>query len=344
MIKTINIDIKPYSYDVYVGQKLNLATFFNPYKDNKIFIITDKNVYNLYRPYIENEIQDYQLQWVIIKPGERSKSFKTYQQTINKLLEKGIQRKDVIIGFGGGVVGDLAGFIAGTLFRGLRYLSIPTTLLAMTDSSIGGKTGIDLTFGKNLVGVFKQPLSVIIDTYFLETLPEIEFNNGMAEIIKAGFLKDEKLINLLKEKDLNLLEIIIKAIEVKRQIVVSDPYEKQERMLLNFGHSFGHAIEQFHNYKIKHGYAVSMGMDLALQFGILNNWTKKEILEPFYNLIYKFGLPSFSGDVNLYIKQLDYDKKSDNDYINFIIIKDIGTPEIKRIKKETLYELTRTSI
>lgn len=344
MIKTIKVDIKPFSYNIYLGKQIKLNNYLKLYKNNKIFIITDRNVYKLYKRHLQKELKGYKFNIITIKAGEQSKSFKVYQKTINKLIEKGIQRKDLIIGFGGGVVGDLAGFIAGTLFRGINYICMPTTLLAMSDSSIGGKTGIDLTYGKNLVGVFKQPLSVIIDIDFLKTLSEEEFNNGMAEIIKAGLLKDSELIKLLAENKLDLVAIIERAIEVKRLIVENDPYEKYERMLLNFGHSFGHAIEQFHNYKIKHGYAVSMGMDLALQFGILNGWTKKEILTPFYQILTKFNLPSFSGDVTNYIKQLDYDKKSDNDYINFVVVNDIGKSEIKRIKKETLYELTREKI
>lgn len=209
----------------------------------------------------------------------------------------------------------------------------------MADSSIGGKTGIDLKFGKNLVGVFKQPKCVIIDTEFISSLSEDEYNNGMAEIIKVGLLKDKKLVDLLLEKEVDINTALYKAINIKKEIVEKDPFEEYERMLLNFGHTFGHSIEQLHKYKIKHGYAISMGMDLAVRYGILNSWTDTLVLDKLYLLLDKYKLPKFSGLVSDYVKQIDYDKKSIDEQIYFIIVTDVGVSEIKKIKKESLYEL-----
>lgn len=339
-IKKININIEPFSYDIKIGEQLNFDVLLNAYQNHKLFIVTDRNLYKIYQDYIEEVLFNYDIRWVVVKVGEKSKSFKVYQKMINALLAEKIQKQDLLIAFGGGVIGDLTGFVAGTLFRGMNYINIPTSLLAMADSSIGGKTGIDTSFGKNLVGVFKQPLAVYIDIFFLETLPQIEFENGMAEIVKASLIKDQELFDLLLKDPIDLREILLKAIMVKKEIVEADPYEKNERMLLNFGHTFAHAIEQVHRYKIKHGLAVSMGMELALLFGVSKGWTNKDILEPFYKVLSKYNLPLFSGDVYKYIKQIDYDKKVVDDYINFIIVTNIGKSEIKQINKEALYEIT----
>lgn len=251
-----------------------------------------------------------------------------------------MKKSDLIVAFGGGVVGDLAGFIAGTIFRGVRFINIPTTLLAMSDSSVGGKTGIDSKYGKNLIGMYKQPSFVLIDLFYLKTLNEIEYNNGMAEIIKAGLIKSKKLIDYLLNEQIDNLEMIMMAINIKREIVLKDPYEKNIRMLLNFGHTFAHAIEQYHNYEIKHGFCVAQGMDLAIRYGIKikeTNENVKTVLEKLYS---KYNLPMFNGSSNKYLKNLKYDKKNKDENLNFIILKDIGEAKIIKIKEEDLNDLS----
>lgn len=251
-----------------------------------------------------------------------------------------MKKSDVIVAFGGGVVGDLAGFIAGTIFRGVRFVNIPTTLLAMSDSSIGGKTGIDSKYGKNLIGMYKQPNFVLIDVFYLKTLNETEYNNGMAEIIKAGLIKSKKLIDYLLNEDIDNLKMITMAINIKREIVLKDPYEKNIRMLLNFGHTFAHAIEQYHNYEIKHGFCVAKGMDLAVRYGIKTNQTNENVKVVLKKLYSKYNLKMFNTDSNKYLKNLKYDKKNKDENLNFIILKDIGEAKIIKIKEEDLNDLS----
>lgn len=251
-----------------------------------------------------------------------------------------MKKTDVIIAFGGGVIGDLAGFVAATIFRGVKFVSIPTTLLAMSDSSIGGKTGIDSIYGKNLIGAFKEPEFVLIDTNYLKTLPIIEYTNGMAEIIKAGLIKDLKLIQYLLNNKVDELTMIFHAINVKKEIVEADPYEENIRMLLNFGHTFGHAIEQYHNYEIKHGFCVAEGMDLAVRYGIKIGKTPEDVKEVLEKLYEKYGLKMFNKNSNVYLKNIKYDKKNQNENLNFIVLTKVGEAKIIKIKEEDLNDLS----
>lgn len=265
---------------------------------------------------------------------------KVYDDTLNELSNRGIDKLDLIIAFGGGVIGDLAGFIAGTIFRGIRFVNIPTTLLAMSDSSIGGKTGINTDFGKNLVGVYKQPLFVVIDTFFLKTLDHAEYSNGIAEIIKAALIGSLDLTNDLLEGKKAIEEIIYQALMIKRAIVLADPYEENIRMFLNFGHTFGHAIEKHHQYKIKHGYCVAEGMDLAIRFGIKKGLTNKTILATLTELYKKYNLKMFKGNSNLYLEDIKYDKKNLNKKLHFVVISEIGSAEIIQIEEGDLNDLS----
>ncbi len=317
-----------------------MKPLLNDYLSEKLYLITDENIYSLYSDYLTEQFQDFNCQIVVVKPGEQSKSFSVYQNIIEQLLKEKIRKNDLIVAFGGGVVGDLAGFIAATILRGVRLINIPTTLLAMADSSIGGKTGIDSIYGKNLIGSFKQPEVVIVDISLLQTLEEKEYNNGMSEIIKAGLIYDSTLVAELLKAEPNELQFITQAIEVKKQIVTKDPFEKGLRQILNFGHSFGHAIEQYNNYSLKHGYCVALGMDLAIKYGIKHNLTKKNVQEVFYKLLEKYQLPTFVGDSNLYLEQIKHDKKHIQESLNFIVVTEIGKASIIPLKKEDLYDLS----
>lgn len=340
IITNLNIQTSYYNYNIYIGDKLNLEEFFLPYKEKKLYIITDDNVYSIYKDYLTLSFKNFNYEIIQVKEGEQSKSFENYTFITNLLLEKGMKKDDLLIAFGGGVVGDLTGFIAGTIFRGVKFVNIPTSLLSMADSSIGGKTGIDTTHGKNLVGVYKQPLFVIIDINYLKTLNSVEYANGMAEIIKAGLILDEKLINYLLTDDVDEIKMIVKALKVKKYVVEKDPYEESFRMVLNFGHTFGHAIEQYHNYDLKHGYCVGLGMDLAIKLGMKLNKTNIKDLDIIKRLYDKYNLQQFKGDSNKYIENIKYDKKNLQKGIHFIIIKDIAKVEIITINEEDLYDLS----
>lgn len=305
-----------------------------------MFFITDENVYTLYQEYLKERFKGFNYYIIKVEEGEKSKSFKTYEKVINILLKKEMKKTDLIVAFGGGVVGDLAGFVAGSIFRGVKFVNIPTTLLAMTDSSIGGKAAIDTIYGKNLVGVYKQPLFVIIDTNYLKTLPIIEYNNGMAEVIKAGLIRSKELIDYLLKDDVEDLKMILLALKVKKEIVIEDPFEENIRMLLNFGHTFGHSIEQYHNYELKHGFAVAKGMDLAITYGIKMKRTSKDVKETLKILYEKYNLKHFKGKSNKYLKNIKYDKKNKNEDLYFVIIENIAEAKIIKIKEEYLNDLS----
>lgn len=303
-----------------------------------LFVITDKNLFHLYHERLSDILNQFYVQYVVVEPGEKSKSLKTYQNVSETLIEKGIRRSDLILAFGGGVIGDLAGFVASTLYRGIPFVQIPTSLLAMVDSSIGGKVGIDLPHGKNLLGSFYNPLFVLVDPYLLETLPLREYRNGLAEMIKAGLIGDKKLYHYLLEHEKVTENEIQMAICVKRELVLNDPYDRNERMKLNFGHTFGHAIERKHQYETYlHGEAISYGMLIALEIAISLNETKQELYDELKNLLVQRGLvsePLLRAEE--YKDQIIHDKKLLSDGLHFILVTKPGDAKIITLKLEDL--------
>ena len=314
------------------GLSKHIKSFYN-YKD--LFIVTDENVDELYHDYIKSILSEFNLHMVVIKAGEQSKSYPTYIQVINQLIDQGFKRGHLLIAFGGGVVGDLVGFVASTLYRGCPFIQIPTTLLSQVDSSIGSKVGIDLEKGKNLIGSFYPPKLVIIDPTFLDTLSKREYNQGVAEMIKAGLIANKDLYNFFKERKKVTEKEILMALEVKRNVVLKDPFDHNERMLLNFGHTFGHAIEKKHKYQTyKHGEAISYGMLIALEIGIKKGLTPKHLYESIRHVLESQGLikkPYFKvEDLKDDIKT---DKKMTAKTFHFICLSDIGQGIITDLKE-----------
>ena len=263
----LKMNLGPNSYDIVIKKgaynKMN-EEIKAVYDKQKIYIITDSNVGPLYLDKIKNELHDFKVYSVCVEAGEQSKSFETYKEVLTKLLDLEIKRGELLIALGGGVIGDLTGFVASSIYRGNPYIQIPTSLLAQMDSSIGGKTGIDFYGRKNIIGAFKQPLKVIIDPNALETLPKVEFNNGMGELIKHGCIGNRKLLDMLLNSDVKITEeIIYESLCVKKNIVEIDPFDLKERMFLNFGHTFGHIVEL--DGHLRHGEAVANGMLMAIQ-------------------------------------------------------------------------------
>ncbi|MDD3067507.1 MAG: 3-dehydroquinate synthase [Acholeplasmataceae bacterium] len=325
--------IKMPDYEIWVKEGIfsEIHQMIKTVKGNpSIFVVTDENVYALYEKLIKTTLASYSIDFVVIKPGETSKSIDTYLEVVKSLIHKKIKRDDLIISFGGGVVGDLSGFVAATLYRGIDYIQVPTTLLAQTDSSIGSKVAIDLEEGKNLIGSFYSPKGVIIDPLFLNTLPKEEYVNGLAEVLKAGLIGNKKLYHhFLTEDKLNENEII-DAILVKRDIVLLDPNEQKERMFLNFGHTFGHAIEKAYHYQtFKHGEAISYGMLFALELGIKWHKTDVNLYEEVKKILIHLNL--VKEPLLKYEDFIDYiwnDKKNRHDGLRFITISKPGHPEI----------------
>lgn len=328
----INLKTKTRDYDIYIGENLldNVLKYISTSFD-KVFIVTDENVAKLYLKKLTANFKDKAVFCHILKPGEEAKNLDTVNKIYDYFLENQISKSDLVIGFGGGVVGDIAGFAAATILRGVNLIHIPTTVLAMLDSSIGGKCGVNLKHGKNLAGTIYQPKNVLCDISVLKTLKNSEISSGISEAIKYGFIKNPQILKSVEKFD--LYNIILQSIKVKKEIVESDEFEDNIRMLLNFGHTFGHAVERLGEYKkFSHGQSVAIGMVLALKLGIKQKITKPEILETLISLLNKFNLPAVCPyTVTEMLKYIVADKKIRKEKINFIFIKDLGNPEIREI-------------
>ena len=259
-----------------------------------------------------------------VKVKESKKSFKEYKKILSVLIKNEFSKNDMIIALGGGVVTDLCGFVASSYKRGIKLLSLPSTTLSMVDASIGGKNGINFKGIKNSVGSFYLPYKVIIDLDVLKSLDERNFNSGLVEAIKCGLIKDNELFNLfLGDINNNLEEIIYRAIKVKCDLVEKDFYDKNERKLLNFGHTFAHAIEAKMNFKVLHGEAVAFGINKMLQGEI-----KEEVNKIFDKLNIKYDFNYSIMDLIDFIKQ---DKKVYDDFIDLVVVDEIGKGYIKKM-------------
>lgn len=331
-------------YGIFVGYSIidKIIDFVAINHNNKrVVVISDKTVKKLYGNKISQKIAVLNPSIIYVTAGEQSKSRSIKEQIENFLFQNKFGRDTLIIALGGGVIGDLVGFVASTFNRGVPLIQMPTTLLAMVDSSIGGKAAINTEHGKNLIGTMYHPDAVFVDLDFLETLPEEEFLNGLAEIIKISIIKDTKLFNFLKNNHKKILQrdketlmhIIKRSIGLKKHVVEKDPEESGLRQILNFGHTFGHALETYHKYKIKHGYAVTQGIIVESKIseltGNLNGESRREIIR-------LLGLFKFPLTVNLdvaadeILELMAADKKTRNLKPRFVLIKRIG--EVKSVK------------
>ena len=310
---------------------------FEPFERSDFFTITDAHVAKLY-PNLRVDL--------ILEPGESSKDFVHYQQVIAALADARVQRKSTVVALGGGVIGDLVGFAAATYMRGIRFIQVPTTLLAQVDSSVGGKVGIDLPQGKNLVGAFYPPCEVIVDTRFIQSLPLREFRCGLAEVLKYGLILDRELWNQLIASPLTALStelssVIERCIRLKADVVESDEFEtKGERAKLNFGHTVGHAIEVRTGYeKYTHGEAISLGMVaeswIAEKMGI----AKRGLSEAIQTGLVQNGLPVrglLGGNPSDLVQSMKLDKKSENGTLVMSLVTDIGTCELVKDVPESV--------
>lgn len=342
-MKVIDLKLKNNPYKVYI--EANILTkainyISEIYKNKKIYIITDDLVSTYYLNDLVKQLETkYIVHSIIVKNGESSKSFDTYVSVCKQLIELDIRRNELLIALGGGVVGDLTGFVASTIYRGVPYIQIPTSLLAQMDSSIGGKTGIDFYNRKNIIGSFKQPSLVLIDPYTLNTLNKREFSNGMAELIKHGIIGNANLFNKLLSKPQIDEEIIYESLSVKAKVVMEDEFDQGNRMILNFGHTFGHIIELEYGYK--HGEAVGIGMLMALNLGIDLGITPKELYEDTYKILSLYDLPVKEYNYKDYLSKTIYDKKNLAGIVNFILIDKLGSSIIYKIDESKLKEIVK---
>ena len=319
---------------VYIKNKIDENLFINLKTDNydHVFIITQKKLLHLYS---DHEIFQKEYKLITLENNENIKNLNNVDKIINELIINNCTRKSLIIGFGGGVITDLVGFIASIYMRGINHIFIPTSLLGMVDASIGGKTGVNNTLGKNLIGTFKHPSIVFIDYSFLKTLDKQTLIDGFAEVLKYSLIKDEnfflKIINHFDDCinfiDIDILnDFIIKCCELKIGIVKNDPYEENERVILNFGHTIGHALESYFEYnKITHGQAVYYGIIAESFISYKLNYLAKTDFVKINQFIRKINLPAINTiDIKQLINFMQYDKKQEWNKNNFILLNKIG--------------------
>lgn len=339
-MKTIEVKLptdKNRDYPIYIGENLlsQISKLFPLEKYSKIFLLSDANIFPLWEKKLKAAFKG--VHFIVVAPGEEHKTIDSVQKIWSDLQTAGADRKSLMINFGGGVIGDMGGFAASTYMRGIDFVNIPTTLLAMVDASVGGKLGVDFGGLKNLVGVFTQPKAIFIDIDSLSTLPERELSSGMAENIKHALISDKDFFNFLKGLQLKKiskaqwLELIEKSVSIKARIVMADENENSCRKLLNFGHTAGHAIESFFletSKKLLHGEAIAVGMHfellLAQELGII---PESEVLEVLA-MLESFKLPvRMPGKITpaVFFNKIKADKKNIAGTVKWTLIEKIGS-------------------
>lgn len=323
-----------------------LVDFLAPLAYKKVLILTDENVAKFHLETVKLALSKAQVHILILQPGEQNKSLKQVSAIYELLLEKGFFREDAILALGGGVIGDLAGFCAATFLRGIHFYLMPTSLLAQIDSSIGGKTGVNFGGAKNMVGAFYPPHGVYIGRYFLETLPQKEYVNGLSEMIKMALISDKDMVQTLKNPEAiwtHLEALVRQSILLKRDFVVADEQEKNKRMCLNFGHTIGHAIEMVHG--LRHGEAVSLGMVCALQMGNDLGVHGPDVVKTGIGLLEGANLPT---TVKPYLtppvlRMIEKDKKIRGNKIHLVLLRQIGEAMLYEIDISTFFEVMSCS-
>ena len=349
----LTVNLGKNSYPIYIERgilKEAAERIAEVYRGSKIMIISDDRVYSYYGEALKKNLSEkYECTETVIPHGEPSKAFETLPGVYSSLLEAKISRSDLVIALGGGVIGDLAGFAASSYLRGVRLVQIPTSLLAQVDSSVGGKVAVDLPEGKNLVGAFYQPSLVLIDPLVLNTLKERFINDGMGEVIKYGCIKDADLFSTLEShssfEDLKeeLPAIITRCVDIKRMVVENDQFDTGERMLLNFGHTLAHTIEQhFHYQRESHGEAVAIGMYQITRIAEEKGLTPKGTAERIQKVLKTYGLPFECGlTLGTLTEAIALDKKNLNGNLNVILLHEIGDSYIEATDIQFFAETAR---
>ena len=329
-------------YQVVIGKGIldNIYELSKEFLGEKVALITDYIVDSLYSNKVINslESQGKTVFKFVMSNGEKSKNMDTLYKIVRFLAQNEFTRKDTIIALGGGVVGDISGFSASVYLRGINYIQVPTTLLAQIDSSVGGKTAIDIPEGKNLVGAFYQPSLVVVDIDTLSSLPNAVYLDGMGEGVKYALL-DAKIFDIVNKKDFDILEFVYACIKYKADIVEMDEFEKHERKLLNLGHTIAHGIEKLSEFNISHGKAVSMGLKIITQTsfnrGLITQKEKCDILSMLDNTIGNIDCPFDLFDI---LKIALVDKKRKGNSITLVMIGGIGKPILKDLPVSELTE------
>jgi 3-dehydroquinate synthase len=347
MIIDVDLEYNPYKV---VVDKIDKLSF-----DKRVAIVTNPTVSGYHLQYLLSKISAKNIEIVTIADGEKYKLLSTVETILEALFVAKFDRDSLIIAFGGGVIGDMSGFSASIYQRGIDFIQIPTTLLSQVDASVGGKTGVNNKFGKNLIGAFYQPKAVYIDPYFLSTLPTREFGAGVAEIIKMAVMFDieffEWLENNSLDNDENIKQAIIKSVQLKAKVVIEDEREKGDRAKLNYGHTFAHVIENETNYsQYLHGEAVSIGIVMANYLALELGMITQDDVNRINVLLQRYSLPLFYkiDDIDSFYDKFYLDKKTSNSQIKFILPLGLGDSTIKKnidekLVKEAINEFTQNS-
>ena len=347
-IKKLTLKTAASESEIYIGRGVLRdagSLCASRFRGRRVHIVTDTNVAPLFLNQVSSLFQenDFTVSSTSLPAGETSKTLQSVSILYDDFVNATLTRADLVVALGGGVVGDTAGFAAATYLRGINLCQIPTTLLAQVDSSVGGKCAVDLKSGKNLVGAFYQPHVVIIDPDSLKTLPKRYFCDGMGEVIKYGFISDKTILEKLTSdlSDDTLLEVILRSVEIKRDIVVRDERDRAVRMILNFGHTIGHALETLGGFDaLSHGQAVALGMRAALKIGVLLGITEESTIPLLNQLLDRFELNrDISYTAEAIADALLSDKKIFSSTISFILIKTPGEAVIHNLSLTSLQQL-----
>lgn len=327
----LTVHLQMHSYPIIIERKAieNIQNTINVYR--KIALIADTGVPEKWINIVKKQCPHVFV--LRFDQGEQAKCFETYEALLKQLIDHTMTRKDAVIALGGGVTGDLAGFVAASYMRGIDFYNIPTTLLSQVDSSVGGKVAIDVGSYKNIVGAFYQPKGVVIDPNVLDTLPKRQISNGLVEALKTGLIQDPALVDLFEEDHLNIDEIIYHSIDVKRKVVEQDEKESNLRKILNFGHTIGHAIEGaygLHTYL--HGECVAMGM----LFFIDDKDLKQRVLK-IYERLHLPNVPKY--DPNVLMDYITHDKKSNASTITIVRVKKVGTYSLEECTMDEMKDI-----
>ena len=359
-IESIDINLKENSYQIDIGdQYLTKETLSGLLENKEVILVYDKKINISALEDIQASLKTLSREFTAIgiEASEENKSFDTVNNIHNLLLEKGLSRECILVGLGGGIVGDLSGFAAATYQRGIDFILIPTTLLAQVDASVGGKTAINHPKGKNMIGSFHQPIRVFIDTSYLTTLPIREIKSGMVEMIKHGLIKDKEYFNWIEKnlvaikalKEPFVSEAIKRSVEIKSSIVSQDEKELGIRAILNFGHTFGHAIELVGKYKeYNHGEAVALGILVASKLSQMTENLPSEHVERIQSIFQKAEIGTTTlkkiDPEDLY-SAMQSDKKKQGKELNFIVLEEIGkAKKINGLSKETVLKAIESGL
>lgn len=350
---TVNINMQKYTVTTETGLFFRLGNLLaEQYPDKKVAVITDDTIKDIYEEHLVKQLDGAGIQWKLISlpPGEGSKAFDTLPKLYSILLDFQLTRGDVVLAFGGGIIGDIAGFTAATFLRGVNLIQLPTTLMAMVDASIGGKNGANLKEGKNMAGTFYQPKEVLIDPGFVRTLPDEILDDGMAEVIKYGCAFDPDLFSDLMDRaekgdGSGIESIIYRCCLIKKQVIEQDSQDYGEAMLLNFGHTLGHCIEDYYpDGTYTHGQAVAIGMYTTTLASEKRGLTASNTSDLLKNLLIAYDLPYTlpeNADLSKIVEAVKRDKKRRGNTLNLVLLDKIGKSYLYQLDKSDFVEFLK---